>query len=215
MTNIIDIFLHLDTRLSVIISEYGILTYLFVFLIIFCETGLVFLPFLPGDSLLFTVGAFAAIGAFDIAGVTMIMLAAAILGDTINYWIGYHLEKKVFSRPSGFFFRQEHLQKAERFYEKHGGKAIILARFVPIIRTGAPFVAGVGKMKYSRFLAFNVAGAVLWVSGFTLAGYFFGNLPLVKKNFHYFILGIILLSLLPGLYNFARSLWKKQGEKIA
>lgn len=201
MQYLLDIFFHLDTHLSALTSQYGILTYAILFLIIFCETGLVVTPFLPGDSLLFAAGAIASLGTLQPIALILIISLAAILGDTVNYWIGHHLGPKVFQRESGWFFHRDHLIAAEQFYEKHGGKTIIIARFMPIIRTFAPFVAGIGCMKYGRFIAFNIIGGVLWVGLFVGAGYLFGNIPSIKTNFHYVILGIITLSILPGVYH--------------
>lgn len=201
LSSIIDLFLHLDTHLAEVIAQYGTITYFILFLIIFCETGFVVTPFLPGDSLLFAAGAFAASGSFTLPTLLLLLFIAAVLGDTVNYWLGRRVGVKIFTRPSSLFFKREHLVQAEQFYEKHGGKAIILARFMPIVRTFAPFVAGVGSMNYRRFLIYNITGAALWVGGFVLIGYFFGNLPSVKDNFHYVILVIILLSFLPPIFH--------------
>lgn len=201
---LIDILLHLDAHLDAIIRDYGVWTYAIVFLIIFLETGVVVTPFLPGDSLLFALGTFAALGSLDLTLVIVLLTAAAIAGDTVNYWIGHAVGPKVFTKENSRFLNKEHLYRTHRFYEKYGGKTIILARFVPIIRTFAPFVAGVGSMTYSRFLAFNVVGGILWVFGFTLGGYFFGNIPLVKQNFTIVILAIIFISVLPGVIEFLR-----------
>lgn len=202
--NFIDIFLHLDVHLSAVIQTYGVWTYLLLFLIIFCETGLVVIPFLPGDSLVFAAGAFAAIGQMNI-GILYIMLCfAAILGDTVNYEIGKFLGPKVFEEHNIKFLKKEHLEKTQKFYEKHGGKTIILARFIPIIRTFAPFVAGVGKMKYKKFISFNFVGGISWITIFLFMGYFFGNIPSVKHNFTFVIIGIIFISILPGLIEYIR-----------
>ncbi len=194
--NLIDIFLHLDQHLSRVIAEYGTWTHLILFLIVFCETGLVVTPFLPGDSLLFAAGTFAALGALDVWLVIVLLITAAIIGDTVNYWVGAFIGPRAF-RGDVKFLRKEYLDRTHAFYEKHGGKTIILARFVPIIRTFAPFVAGVGAMSYPRFLTYNVVGAVLWVGLFVLGGYFFGNIPTVRDNFTLVILAIIALSVLP------------------
>jgi membrane-associated protein len=194
--NLIDIFLHLDQHLSRVIAEYGTWTHLILFLIVFCETGLVVTPFLPGDSLLFAAGTFAALGALDVWLVIVLLIAAAIIGDTVNYWVGAFIGPRAF-RGDVKFLRKEYLDRTHAFYEKHGGKTIILARFVPIIRTFAPFVAGVGAMSYPRFITYNVVGAVLWVGLFVLGGYFFGNIPTVRNNFTLVILAIIALSVLP------------------
>ncbi len=200
----IDFFLHLDRHLSVIIQDYGVWTYAILFLIIFCETGLVVTPILPGDSLLFAVGSFAAIGALDVSIVLLTLTVAAILGDTVNYGIGHFMGPKVFLKKDSKIFRKEYLDKTHRFYERYGGKTIIFARFVPIVRTFAPFVAGVGSMSYSRFIAFNIIGAVAWIAAFILAGYFFGAIPMVKKNFTIVIFAIIFLSILPGVIEYLR-----------
>jgi membrane-associated protein len=192
----IDFFLHLDQHLSQVISQYGTWTHLILFLIVFCETGLVVTPFLPGDSLLFAAGTFAALGALDLWLVMGLLIVAAIVGDTVNYWIGSYVGPKAFSGNSRFL-KQEYLDRTHAFYEKHGGKTIILARFVPIVRTFAPFVAGVGAMSYPKFLTYNVVGAVLWVVLLVPAGYFFGNIPTVRENFTLVILAIIAISVLP------------------
>jgi membrane-associated protein len=191
-----DFFLHLDKHLTEITAQYGTGTYIILFLIVFAETGLVVTPFLPGDSLLFAAGAIAALGGLDVRLLIILLIVAAILGDTVNYWIGARIGRRAFSGNIRFI-RQEYLHRTERFYEKHGGKTIILARFVPIIRTFAPFVAGVGVMDYRRFLLYNVVGGVAWVTLFTLAGYYFGNLAIVKQNFSLVVLAIIILSVVP------------------
>jgi membrane-associated protein len=192
----IDFFLHLDVHLAEIIERFGAGAYGILFLIIFCETGLVVMPLLPGDSLLFAAGAFAALGSFEIVPLMLLLIAAAIAGDTVNYWIGARIGPRAFS-GNVRFLKQEYLVRTTAFYEKHGGKTIVLARFIPIVRTFAPFVAGVGRMNYGRFLAYNVLGAVVWVTLFTLAGYYFGNIPAVKENFTLVILAIIGISVLP------------------
>jgi membrane-associated protein len=196
LPRIIDLFLHLDQHLGQLISQYGAWTHLILFLIVFCETGLVITPFLPGDSLLFAAGTFAALGALDLWLVVLLLIIAAIAGDTVNYWIGAYIGPRAF-RGDIRFLRQEYLDRTHAFYEKHGGKTIILARFVPIIRTFAPFVAGVGAMSYPRFIAYNVIGAVLWVGLFVLGGYYFGNISVVRENFTLVILAIIAISVLP------------------
>jgi membrane-associated protein len=200
----LDVFLHLDHHLAQIIERFGAGSYLILFLIIFAETGLVVTPFLPGDSLLFAAGTFAALGSFNVVLLMTLLLVAAILGDSVNYWIGARIGPPAFSGRVRFL-KREHLVRTQAFYEKHGGKTILLARFIPIIRTFAPFVAGVGRMSYGRFLAYNVAGAVLWVPLFVLAGFFFGNIPAVRANFTLVILAIIAVSLLPVLVEFLRS----------
>ena len=193
----IDIILHLDVYLQLIVQEYSTLTYIFLFLIIFAETGLVAAPFLPGDSLLFVAGALSATGALKIIIVFLVIFIAAVLGDTVNYHLGKFLGPKVFRRENSFLFHKEHLVKAQSFYEKHGGKTIILARFIPIIRTFAPFVAGIGHMSYRKLLGYNVSGALLWCGLFIFGGYFFGNIPYVKENFNFINLGIIIFSFIP------------------
>ena len=192
--SLIDLFLNLDTHMANIIQEYGNWTYALLFLVIFMETGLVVTPILPGDSLLFAAGMFAAVGSMNIFYLLGLLMAAAILGDTVNYSIGRYLGDRAYSIT---WIKKEYFDKTHAFYEKHGGKTIVLARFVPIVRTFAPFVAGIGKMSYRRFIAYNVAGGIAWVLICTLAGYFFGNIPVVKKNFELVIIGIILLSVMP------------------
>ena len=196
LRTIIDFFLHLDKHLSQVISQYGTWTHLILFLIVFCETGLVITPFLPGDSLLFAAGTFAALGALDVRLVIVLLIIAAVLGDTLNYWVGSYIGPRAF-RGNVRFLKQEYLERTHAFYEKHGGKTVILARFIPIIRTFAPFVAGVGAMSYPKFILYNVVGAVLWVVLFVLGGYFFGNIPTVRNNFTLVILAIIALSVMP------------------
>jgi membrane-associated protein len=205
LQHLIDIFLHLDKHLNEWAAMTGGWLYLLLFGIVFAETGLVVTPFLPGDSLLFAVGALAATegSVLSLPVIIVTLIAAGILGDAVNYYIGSKVGLKVFEKDSRFF-KRKHLVRTQEFYERHGGKTIILARFVPIVRTFAPFVAGVGKMGYRRFAAYNVIGAVVWVTGFTMLGYLFGNLPAVKRNFQYVILAIIFLSLLPGLFEFMR-----------
>lgn len=206
-----DLFLHLDEHLEYVIDLFGILTYVFLFLIIFAETGLIVAPFLPGDSLLFAAGALAGAGHLNIALLYISLVVAAIAGDSVNYFVGRYIGPKVFSKENSKVFRKEYLEKTREFYDKHGGKAIILARFLPIIRTFAPFVAGVGKMHYKTFFIYNVVGAFLWVTLFTFAGYFFGGLPFVEENFHYVVFVIIGLSLLPMLYEYIKY---KKGPKM-
>jgi membrane-associated protein len=196
LRSVIDLFLHLDQHLNRVIADYGVWTHLILFLIIFAETGLVVTPFLPGDSLLFAAGTFAALGSLDLWLLVVLLIAAAILGDTVNYWVGAWVGPRAFS-GNVKFLRKDYLDRTHAFYEKHGGKTVILARFVPIIRTFAPFVAGVGAMSYPKFITYNVVGAVLWVGLFVPAGYFFGNIPAVRKNFTLVILAIIALSVLP------------------
>ena len=200
----VDFFVHLDRHLAEVIQAYGPWSYALLFTIVFLETGLVVTPLLPGDSLLFAAGSFAALGALDLWLLFVLLTVAAILGDTVNYAIGHYLGPKVFHYPKSRFFNPDHLKKTHVFYEKHGGKTIIIARFVPIVRTFAPFVAGIGAMSYARFIAYNVVGGVLWVALCLGAGYLFGNLPFVKKNFSLVILGIILVSVMPALLEYLR-----------
>jgi len=200
-----DVALHLDKHLSFIIDLYGNWAYVIFFMIIFMETGLVVAPFLPGDSLLFTIGAFSALGHFNIYLMAALLIIAAVVGDFVNYWIGYYVGPKVFYKENSWFIDKKNLAKTHDFYERHGGKTVIIARFMPIIRTFAPFVAGVGKMSYPRFFMFNVTGAVAWVALFLFGGYFFGNIPMVKRNFTLVIIGIIVVSITPGIYHFIKS----------
>jgi membrane-associated protein len=199
-----EILLHLDKHLDLVIRTYGIWTYAILFLIIFLETGLVVTPFLPGDSLLFAGGTFAALGSLDAKWLIISLSIAAIAGDTVNYWIGHLVGPKVFHKEKSRLLNKEHLYRTHRFYEKYGGKTIILARFIPIIRTFAPFVAGVGSMTYRRFILYNISGGIAWVVIFVLGGYLFGNIPVVKQNFSLVIFAIIILSILPGIVEFLR-----------
>ncbi len=200
----LDILLHLDRHLQWLVANYGAWIYAILFLIIFCETGLVVTPFLPGDSLLFAAGAVAAAGGLDVHLLAVLLIAAAVLGDTVNYAIGHYVGPRVFHYENSFWLNRGHLDRAHAFYERHGGKTIVIARFVPIIRTYAPFVAGIGAMTYRRFLAYNVGGAVLWVVSLAYAGYFFGNIPIVKENLSLVLMGIIVLSILPGVFEYWR-----------
>ena len=203
ISNLFNMFLHLDEHLSVIIQTYGTWTYLLLFLIIFLETGVVITPFLPGDSLLFAAGTFAAMGSLNIYVLLILLSLAAILGDTVNYWIGHSIGPRAFNGEIRFL-KKEHLDRTHAFYERHGGKTIILARFIPIIRTFAPFVAGVGAMTYGRFITYNVIGGIAWVVIFTLAGYFFGQVPFVQENFTYVVVAIILISVMPAVFEIIR-----------
>ena len=196
---LIDVLLHLDRHLSDVIQQYGVWTYLILFLIIFCETGLVVTPFLPGDSLLFAVGTFAAIGALDLWLAMLLLAVAAILGDSLNYAIGARLGPRVFRQEGVRFLNRKHLDRTHEFYERYGAKTIVIARFVPIVRTFAPFVAGIGQMSYPRFLFYNVAGALLWIVSLVVGGYLFGNIPVVRRNFSLVIFAIIGLSILPPI----------------
>lgn len=206
--SLFDFILHIDVHLGEIISNYGLLTYGILFLIVFVETGLVLTPFLPGDSLLFAAGAFAALGSLNIVAVIVLLITAAILGDTVNYWIGHFFGEKMIANPK-IPINKEHIDKTKAFFDKHGGKTIILARFVPIVRTFAPFVAGVGKMSYKHFISYNVIGGILWVLIFSLGGFLFGNIPSVKHNFSFVIIAIILLSVLPIVLEFLKKKIKK------
>lgn len=205
----IDLFVHLDTHLGAVITQYGPLTYVILFLIIFCETGLVATPFLPGDSLIFAAGAFAAKGYLHPAALFFLLWIAAVAGDIVNYTIGATLGKKAFSM-NVWFLNQEHLQKTEEFYERQGKKTIIIARFMPIVRTFAPFVAGIGRMPYRSFLLYNVVGGFVWVVLFLFLGYFFGNLPWVAHNFTLVIMAIIVITVLPGLFSWFKSMMHKR-----
>ncbi|GAB4160455.1 MAG: DedA family protein [Candidatus Dojkabacteria bacterium] len=208
LKTLLDYFLHLDTHLAVLTDRFGIWIYILIFAVIFMETGLVVTPFLPGDSLLFAAGSLASLGSLEIIPLYLIILVAAILGDSVNYWIGHYIGPKAF-KINNRFLKKEHLEKTQAFYKKHGPKAIVLSRFVPIIRTFAPFVAGVGTMHYGQFMKYNVLGGFLWVTIFTFAGYFFGKLPFVKENFHYVVVLIILISIVPIFIQ----VWKEKRSK--
>ncbi|MBL8064151.1 MAG: DedA family protein [Anaerolineales bacterium] len=201
----LDLFLHLDEYLQEIIVNYGAWTYGILFAVIFVETGLVIMPFLPGDSLLFAAGTFAALGSFNVWALIGLLCVAAVLGDAVNYSIGHYLGERAYNIK---WIKKEYLEKTHAFFEKHGGKAIFLARFVPIVRTFAPFVAGIGKMSYAYFATYNIVGGIVWVFTFTLLGYFFGNIPFVKQNFELVIIVIILISVLPMVYEW----WKHRQE---
>ena len=198
MAHLIELFLHLDTYLNVVIQQYGVWTYVILFVVVFLETGVVITPFLPGDSLLFAAGAFAASGALEVSWLFGLLCVAAVLGDTVNYSIGYGLGPRAFHGQNRFF-KREHLERTHQFYERHGGKTIVVARFIPIIRTFAPFVAGIGRMSYGRFALYNIGGGLLWTVLFVFGGYYFGNLPVVRRNFTLVILAIGLLSLTPPI----------------
>lgn len=195
----VDFFLHLDRHLDVLIQDYGVWTYTILFLIVFCETGLVVTPILPGDSLLFAAGTFAGRGALSVDVLILVLMIAAILGDAVNYHIGAYLGPKVF-REKSRWFRQEYLERTKRFYDKYGGKTIVIARFVPIVRTFAPFLAGIGRMGYLQFLTYNALGAAIWIFSLVLAGYYFSEIPLVKNNFSLVVLAIIIISILPAVF---------------
>lgn len=212
ISDIVSIVLHIDDHLAVVMQTYGMLVYALLFIIVFVETGLVVTPFLPGDSLLFAAGALSATGGINIVFLFVLLSFAAIAGDTVNYWIGYYIGPKVFKEKKSRFFNKEHLDRTHAFYEKYGAKVIILARFIPIMRTFAPFVAGVGKMTYGKFISYNIIGGLAWVGIFTFVGYYFGNLPIVKENFSLIILGIILVSVLPIAFELLK---KKTTKKLA
>ena len=209
MGTIIDFVLHLDKHLGLILESAGLWSYLLFFVVIFAETGLVVTPFLPGDSLVFTLGTLAATGSLNIVGVFVILSAAAILGDSANYAIGKYFGSIILKKQGAWFLKKEHIDRTHRFYEKYGSKTIVLARFVPIVRTFAPFVAGVGRMSYPHFLTYNIAGGLLWITLFVFGGYFFGNIPVVKKNFGIVIIAIIIISILPA----AIEIWKERRRR--
>ena len=204
LKNFIDIFLHLDKFLGNIITQYGTVTYIILFIVIFCETGLVVTPFLPGDSLIFAAGTFAAIGSLNPWVLFLILIVAAVGGDAVNYWIGYKIGPRAYTGEIKLI-KKEYIERTHAFFEKHGGKTIFLARFVPIVRTFAPFVAGVGQMSYGYFLRYNFFGGVAWVALFLALGYFFGTIPFVQKNFEFVIIAIVLVSVLPMLFEWLRS----------
>jgi membrane-associated protein len=212
-----NIITHLNVHLKEWATWMGPWLYVALFLVVFCETGLVVTPFLPGDSLLFAVGALCAVegSPIGLGGIVPLLIVAAVLGDATNYWIGAKLGPKVFRSEGSIFFNKKHLLRTQEFYEKYGGKTIIIARFIPIIRTFAPFVAGIGQMRYARFAAFNVIGAVAWVVLFAPLGYWFGNRPYIQKNFHYVIFAIIILSIMPAVIEFLREWRKKKSADVA
>jgi len=213
---LVDFIIHIDRHLAEIIGQYGLWTYGILFLIIFAETGLVVMPLLPGDSLLFAAGAFSAKPetGLNVHVMAFLLFVAAFLGDTVNYWVGHKIGPAVFKREDSIWLRKKHLEKAHAFFEKYGGRAVILARFVPIVRTFVPFIAGAGSMTYSRFLAYNLIGGFVWIYFFTYAGFMFGNQPFVQKNFKLVILAIIALSLAPIVIEFARE-WLKSRKQPA
>ena len=210
LAQFLDIVLHLDKHLTVLIQTYGTWVYLILFAIIYCETGLVVTPFLPGDSLLFVAGTLAGLGALDVHGLFALLVIAAFAGDNTNYWIGRYLGPRVFKRERSRFLNPAHLARTQQFYEKHGGKTVILARFLPIIRTFAPFVAGIGRMTYVKFMFYSFSGSIFWIGFFVYGGYYFGNIPVVKNNLTLFILGIILVSIMPGIVEYVR---QRAGKK--
>jgi membrane-associated protein len=211
VNKLLEMFLHLDVYLGQIIQQYGALTYLILFGVIFAETGFVVTPFLPGDSLIFAAGTFAARGWLDPLLLFITLTAAAILGDTVNYWIGHAIGSRAFTGEVKWI-KKEYMERTHAFFEKYGGKTIVLARFVPIVRTFAPFVAGVGEMTYKHFITYNIVGGVLWVSIFLGLGYFFGNIPFVQKNFELVIIAIILISVVPAIYEIVKSKLEKKAE---
>ncbi|MDP1593766.1 MAG: DedA family protein [Gallionella sp.] len=204
LATFIDIVLHLDAHLMTLVQNYGVWVYAILFLIIFAETGLVFMPFLPGDSLLFVAGALCGLGVMQLEWLAPLLMVAAFTGDNTNYWVGRLIGLRLLERASGRFIKREHIDKTREFYEKHGGKTIIFARFMPIIRTFAPFVAGIGLMRYRLFVLYSALGSVAWIGSLTLAGYFFGNIPVVKNNLTLIILVVILISFLPGFVEYFR-----------
>ena len=210
LASLIDFILHIDQHLIELAQTYGLWIYAILFLIVFCETGLVVTPFLPGDSLLFAAGAVAALGGMNVHIAAALLLAAAVIGDAVNFAIGKYFGEKLFAKPDSRVFKREYLDKTHAFYEKYGGKTIILARFVPIVRTFAPFVAGMGDMHYGRFIRYNIIGALMWVGLLTYAGYFFGELPVVKNNFGLVVIGIIAVSVLPMAVEIAKAKWGKK-----
>src|SRR6186997_3055502 len=212
INTLVDFFLHLDAKLAAIISQYGTWTYAILFLIIFMETGFVVTPFLPGDSLLFAAGSFAALGSLNIWVLLILLSIAAVLGDTVNYWIGHFMGDRAYNVK---WIKREYLDRTHAFFEKHGGKTIFLARFVPIVRTFAPFVAGMGRMSYGYFFSYNVFGGIVWVLLFTLLGFFFGNLDFVKKNFEFVILAIILISAVPAVWEAWKARQEMKAEKAS
>jgi membrane-associated protein len=211
--NILDFILHIDKYLTILLQTYGNLVYVILFLIIFAETGLVIMPFLPGDSLLFGIGMLAASGSINITILFISLVFAAILGDSVNYWIGNKLGPAIIKKKKVFFIKKEYIEKTEKFYAKYGGKTIILARFVPIIRTFAPFMAGVGSMDYRKFLTYNVIGGLAWISMFLFSGYLFGNIPIVKDNFSVIVIAIIVVSLVPIGIEYLKHLLEKRKAK--
>jgi membrane-associated protein len=214
INSLLELFLHLDVYLGQIIQQYGALTYFILFAVIFAETGFVITPFLPGDSLIFAAGTFAARGWLNPVILFLVLSAAAILGDTVNYWIGHAIGSRAYTGEVKFI-KKEYMDKTHSFFEKYGGKTIVLARFVPIVRTFAPFVAGVGEMTYRYFITYNVIGGLLWVSIFLGLGYFFGNIPFVQKNFELVIIAIVLISVLPAIYEIVKAKLEKKSETKA
>ncbi len=211
----VEFILHIDVHLQVMCASYGMWVYAILFVIVFCETGFVVTPFLPGDSMLFAIGALSAIGALDPWIASSVLIVAAVGGDTANYWIGHYVGPKVFHEEGSRFLNKEYLQRTHAFYEKHGGKTIIIARFLPIIRTFAPFVAGIGEMSYKRFILFNVVGGVMWVVLGVGAGFFFGNIPVVKSNFSLVIIALVLIPGIPSVVEFVRIKLRQRAKRRA
>ncbi len=205
-------FLHIDQYLQALITYMGPWIYVLLFAIIFCETGLIIMPFLPGDSLLFAAGTLAGIGAIDIHLLAVTLVIAALLGDTVNYAAGHWIGPKIFQKEDSFFFKKDYLNKTHSFYQRYGGKTIIIARFIPIIRTFAPFIAGVGTMRYKHFLLFNITGGILWIYGLLYISYFFGNIPFIQKNFSWVIVAIILISITPPILEYMRQFYRRERE---
>lgn len=213
LQSVLDFILHIDRHLVELTGAYGAWVYAILFVIVFCETGLVVTPFLPGDSLLFAVGSLAAIGAMDLLTSIILLIAAAFIGDTVNYWVGWYVGPKVFHQERSRFLNKEYLERTHRFYEKHGGKTIVIARFLPIIRTFAPFVAGIGQMSYRRFIAYNLGGGVLWVLLFVLGGYFFGTIPIIQRNFSLVIIALVLIPGIPAAVEFVRHVMEQRKKR--
>lgn len=213
--HLFDFIIHIDKHLAEIMQDYGTLTYAILFLIVFCETGLVVTPFLPGDSLLFAAGALAPIGGLNVYLLSVLLFIAAVIGDTVNYAVGKYIGPKVFEKKDSRIFKKSYLEKTQSFYDKYGAKTIVIARFVPIVRTFAPFLAGVGEMNYSRFIAYNVFGAFIWVGIFVFAGYLFGEIPVVKNNFTLVIMAIIVLSILPAVIEILRARKESKRQVLA
>jgi membrane-associated protein len=213
VTELVDLLLHVDRYLFDLAAAYGVWIYVILFVIVFAETGLIVTPFLPGDSLLFVAGTVAAGGGMDVHTLFAVLAAASFCGDNTNYWIGRYIGPRIFSRKGSLLFNPAHLERTSRFYDKHGGKTVLIARFVPIVRTFAPFVAGMGRMFYPRFVSYAFAGAILWIGSLTYAGYFFGNLPFVRNNLSIVIVGIVLLSIMPGIIEYVRARARASRER--
>ncbi len=211
--NLIEIFLHLDVHLGELTAQYGTFTYAILFFVIFAETGFVFTPFLPGDSLLFAMGTLAALGSLNVYFCFFLVVIAALTGDNVNYWIGHFLGTKILKRSSGKMIKKEYLEKTNAYFEKYGGKTIIIARFVPIVRTFTPFTAGIGRMNYAKFISYSIAGALLWSGLLVFLGFYFGNLPFIKENFSFAILAVILISILPAIVEIIRAKFRSSPAK--